>query len=79
VQIEGGIRKAYPSLEVWIYDAKGNARRLLFVSEHKKEDLENPANQDIPPTQPEKADSQDSFSDCGIGMSCLGGGRGKPR
>ena len=79
VSIEGGLRKAYPSLEVWIYDDKGNFRRLLFISEHKKEDLDNRPDQEIPPTQPQTPDSQSVFSDCGIGMSCLGGGRGKPR
>jgi len=50
VLIDGGLRKAFPSLEVWVYDDKGNATKLLFIQEHKKEDLERRPDQEIPPT-----------------------------
>jgi RHS repeat-associated protein len=52
VSIDGGLRKSYPSLEVYAYDDKGNSKQLLFVPEKTPDALNDRPRQDIPPTPP---------------------------
>jgi RHS repeat-associated protein len=52
VGIEGGMRTAYPSMEVYSYDPSGKATTILQVTEHNPSDLAN-KNQPIPQVPPQ--------------------------
>ena len=52
VGIEGGVRTAYPSMEVYSYDSAGQSKTLLQVTEHNPSDLAN-QNQPIPQVAPQ--------------------------
>ncbi|MGA7313783.1 MAG: RHS repeat-associated core domain-containing protein [Silvibacterium sp.] len=52
VGIEGGMRTAYPSLEVYSYDSSGKATSILQMQEHDPSDLAN-QNQPIPQVAPQ--------------------------
>jgi hypothetical protein len=52
VGVEGGLRTAYPSLEIYRYDEAGKATPILQIQEHNPEDLAR-QDQKIPTVQPQ--------------------------
>jgi hypothetical protein len=52
VGIEGGMRTAYPSLEIYSYDSSGKATTILQMQEHNPSDLRQ-QNQPIPQVAPQ--------------------------
>jgi hypothetical protein len=51
VGVDGGLRTAYPSLEIWSYDQNGKAMPILQIQETKPEDLKK-QDQVIPKVEP---------------------------
>lgn len=51
VGVDGGLRTAYPSLEVWSYDENGKATSILSIQETKPEDLKK-QDQVVPTVDP---------------------------
>jgi RHS repeat-associated protein len=52
VGLGGGLRTAFPSLEIYSYSQNGNVRTVLQVPEHKPSDLAN-QNQQVPAVAPQ--------------------------
>jgi len=52
VGIEGGMRTAYPSLEIYSYSPGGQSTSILQMQEHSPSDLAN-QNQPIPQVAPQ--------------------------
>jgi RHS repeat-associated protein len=51
VGVDGGLRTAYPSLEIWSYDENGKATLILRIQETKPEDLKK-QDQVVPKVDP---------------------------